>query len=47
MDGTKATNLLPLIKTKVAPDTHAMTDEAGQYASLKNHFAGHDFNRHG
>lgn len=23
-----------------------MTDEAGQYSSLKKHFAGHDFTRH-
>ena len=47
VDGTKATDLLPLIKANVAPGTHVMTDEAGQYASLKKHFAGHDFTRHG
>ena len=47
VDGTKATDLLPLIKANVAPGTHVMTDEAGQYATLKKHFAGHDFTRHG
>lgn len=47
MDGTKATDLLPIIKANVAPGTHIMTDEAGQYAHLNRHFAGHDFVRHG
>jgi transposase-like protein len=47
VDGTKATDLLPVIKANVAPGTHIMTDEAGQYAHLNRHFAGHDFVRHG
>jgi len=47
VDGTKASDLLPIIKAHVDPKTHIMTDEAGQYASLKKHFAGHDFVQHG
>jgi len=47
VDGTKASDLLPIIKANVDPKTQIMTDEAGQYASLKKHFAGHDFVQHG
>ncbi len=47
VDGTKASDLLPIIKANVAPGTHVMTDEAGQYAHLNKHFAAHDFVRHG
>ena len=47
VDGTKATDVLPIIKANVAPGTQVMTDEAGQYAHLNKHFAGHDFVRHG
>lgn len=47
VDGTKASDLLPIIKEHVLPGTHVMTDEAGQYAHLNRHFAGHDFVRHG
>ena len=47
VDGTKATDLLPIIKANVQPGTHVMTDEAGQYAHLNKHFAEHDFVRHG
>jgi len=47
VDGTKGSDLLPIIKANVDPKTHIMTDEAGQYASLKKHFAGHDFVQHG
>jgi len=47
VDGTKASDLLPIIKANVDPKTHIMTDEAGQYAGLKKHFAGHDFVQHG
>ncbi|MFL6082421.1 MAG: transposase [Mycobacterium sp.] len=31
---TSADDLLPIIKANVAPGTHVMTDEAGQYAYL-------------
>ena len=47
VDGTKASDLLPIIKANVAPGTRIMTDEAGQYAHLAKHFAGHDFVSHG
>ena len=47
VDGTKATDLVPIIKANVAPGTRVMTDEAGQYAYLNKHFAEHGFVRHG
>jgi transposase-like protein len=47
VEGTKAADLLPIIKANVAPGTQIMTDEAGQYAHLNKHFASHDFVRHG
>ncbi len=47
VSGTAAADLLPIIKAHVASGTHIMTDEAGQYAHLSKHFAGHDFVRHG
>ncbi len=47
VDGTSAADLLPIIKANILPGTHVMTDEAGQYSSLKNHFMAHDFTRHG
>ena len=47
VDGTKASDLMPIIKANVAPGTHVMTDEAGQYAHLNKHFTEHDFVRHG
>ena len=47
VDGTEASDLLPIIKANVLPGTHVMTDEAGQYAHLAKHFAAHGFTRHG
>ena len=47
VDGTKASDLLPIIKANVLPGTHVMTDEAGQYAHLNKFFTEHDFVRHG
>jgi transposase-like protein len=47
VDGTSSTHLLPIIKANVAPGTHVMTDEAGQYAHLNKYFTEHDFVRHG
>jgi transposase-like protein len=46
VDGTKASDLLPIIKANVLPGTRVMTDEAGQYAHLSKHFTKHDFVRH-
>jgi len=47
VDGTKATDLMPIIKANVLPGTRVMTDEAGQYAHLNKHFDEHQFVRHG
>jgi len=47
VDGTKAADLLPIIKKNIHPASQVMTDEAGQYGSLSKHFAGHDFTQHG
>ena len=47
VDGTKAADLLPIIKANVLPGTAVMTDEAGQYAHLSKLFAIHGFTRHG
>jgi hypothetical protein len=47
VDGTSAADLLPIIRKHVAPETHVMTDEAGQYASIGKHFTEHDFVSHG
>lgn len=47
VEGTSAKDLLPIIKAHVHPDTHMMSDEAGQYAHLNKHFKGHDVVRHG
>jgi transposase-like protein len=47
VDSLKAADLLPILKANIAAEAHVMTDEAGQYASLGKHFAGHDFTRHG
>ena len=46
VDGTAAAQLLPIIKAHVSSGSHVMTDEAGQYAHLWEHFAAHDFVRH-
>lgn len=45
--GTSAADLLPIIKANVPHGTAVMTDEAGQYAHLSEHFASHGFTRHG
>ena len=47
VDGTKASDLMPIINANVLPGTRIMTDEAGQYAHLNKHFMEHDFVRHG
>jgi transposase-like protein len=47
VDGTSARDLLPIIKKHVSPESHLMTDEAGQYTHLAKHFMAHDFTTHG
>jgi transposase-like protein len=46
VSGTAAADLLPIIKVHVSPETHIMTDEAGQYNRLNKFFAAHDFTNH-
>lgn len=46
VDGTKASDLLPLIKAHVAPGSRVVTDDAGQYRKLQRHFAKHGVVRH-
>jgi hypothetical protein len=46
VQSTAAADLLPIIKANVSSGTHIMTDEAGQYAHLGEHFAAHDYVRH-
>lgn len=45
--GTKAEDVLPIMKANIARETKIMTDEAGQYAGVKKDFAEHEFVRHG
>lgn len=46
VSGTTAADLLPIIKAHVNSGSHIMTDEAGQYARINKHFAGHDYTTH-
>ena len=47
VDGTKASDLVPIIKANVAKETAIMTDEAGQYHDLGADFASHESVNHG
>jgi transposase-like protein len=47
VDGTKASDLIPIIKANVAKETAIMTDEAGQYHNLGADFASHESVNHG
>jgi ISXO2-like transposase domain len=46
VEGTAAADLLPIIKAHVSSGSHVITDEAGQYAHLGEHFTEHDYVRH-
>lgn len=46
VEGTKASDLLPILKAHIDPQSHVMTDEAGQYAHLGKYFTEHDFVTH-
>jgi transposase-like protein len=46
VDGTKAADLVPIIRENVLQNTHIMTDEGGQYHRLGEEFARHDFVTH-
>ncbi len=42
-----AADVMPILKANIDKETRIITNEAGQYAGVKKHFAGHDFTRHG
>jgi transposase-like protein len=46
VDGTSAGDILPIMKANIAKETVIMTDEAGQYSRVYQHFAAHGFTRH-
>jgi transposase-like protein len=46
VDGTSAADIMPILKDNIAAETIIMTDEAGQYRGVKDHFAGHGFTTH-
>jgi len=47
VDDLKTATLLPILKANIAAEAVVYTDEAGQYISLGDSFATHDFVRHG
>jgi transposase-like protein len=47
VDNTSAAELVPILEANIDKETAVMTDEAGQYRKLNQHFASHDFTRHG
>lgn len=47
VDDLKATTLLPILQANIDRETRVMTDEAGQYKRLGEHFADHGFTSHG
>jgi ISXO2-like transposase domain len=42
VDGTSATDIVPIITANVAKETAMMTDEGGHYFTLGDHFASHE-----
>ena len=46
VDGTKAVDVVPILKANLAKEAKVMTDEAGQYAHLAKDFAVHEFVTH-
>ncbi len=46
VDDLKAKTLLPILKANIASDARVMTDEAGQYKVLSEHFASHGIVKH-
>ena len=47
VDSLKAADLTPILLDNIAAEAHVMTDEAGYYRYLDQHFASHSFTRHG
>jgi transposase-like protein len=46
VDGTSAADIMPIMKANIDAETVIMTDEAGQYSRVYQHFAAHGFTRH-
>jgi transposase-like protein len=42
VDGVRKEDVLPIIRTNIARESHVVTDEAARYAQLGNEFAKHD-----
>jgi transposase-like protein len=42
VEGTKKSDVLPIIRANIAAETHVMTDESNTYKELGNEFAKHD-----
>ena len=47
VDDLKTTTLLPIMQANIAREARVLTDEAGQYKYINQHFADHAFTRHG
>lgn len=47
VDSLKAADLTPILRANIAAEAVVMTDEAGQYRHIGDHFAAHGFTRHG
>jgi len=47
IDDLKAKTIVPILEENIAYEARIMTDEAGQYKHLNEHFSEHDWVRHG
>ncbi len=47
VDDLKASTILPILQANIDREARVLTDEAGQYQSLRMHFRDHGFVRHG
>lgn len=47
VDDLRAKTIIPLMLENIAREARIMTDEAGQYRYLRDHFAEHGFTKHG
>jgi len=47
VDNLKAETLTPILRENIAKEARIMTDEAGQYRNIGDHFEDHGFTRHG
>lgn len=47
VDNLKAKTLIPILQENIAREARIMTDEAGQYKFVGQHFSDHGFTRHG